>query len=72
MLSDDEAVVVIDIGYKSYAWVVTKTGADWTDIPASSKTLNEQIAMLRQSLTFEIDKPFDTVLASQPHSDFVF
>jgi CHAT domain-containing protein/Flp pilus assembly protein TadD len=65
LLSDDEAVVVIDIGYKSFAWVVTKTTADWTDIPANSKTLNEQITMLRQSLTFEIDKPFDTALAYQ-------
>jgi CHAT domain-containing protein/Tfp pilus assembly protein PilF len=65
LLSDDEAVVAIDIGGKSYAWVITKTSADWTDIPASSKTLSAQIAMLRQSLTFTIDKPFDAALAYQ-------
>jgi CHAT domain-containing protein/Tfp pilus assembly protein PilF len=65
LVSDDEAVVVIDIGYKSYAWVITKTGADWTDISANSKTLNEQIATLRQSLTFNVDKPFDAGLAHQ-------
>ena len=63
LLSDDEAVVVIDIGDKSYAWVITKTSADWTDIPARSKTLIDQVAMLRQSLTFTIDKPFDAALA---------
>src|SRR5262249_39368469 len=63
LLSDDEAVVAIDIGGKSYAWVVTKTSADWTDIPADSKTLNDQVATLRQSLTFTIDKPFDAALA---------
>ena len=56
-------VVSVDIGHKSYAWVITKTNAEWTDIPANSKTLNDQVAMLRQSLTFEVDKPFDTALA---------
>jgi CHAT domain-containing protein len=65
LLSDDEAVVIIDIGHKSYAWVVTKTSADWTDIPANSKTLNDEVAMLRQALTFKIDRPFDTALAYQ-------
>jgi CHAT domain-containing protein len=65
LLSDDEAVVAFDIGDKSYAWVVTKTGADWTDIPASSKILNRQIATLRQSLTFAVEKPFDAALAYQ-------
>ena len=63
LLSDDEAVVVIDIGDKSYSWVITKTSADWTDIPASGKTLNNQVALLRQSLTFTVDKPFDAALA---------
>jgi CHAT domain-containing protein len=65
LLRDDEAVVVIDIGDKSYAWVVTKTSADWTDIPASSKTLTDQVATLRQSLTNEVGKlkPFDAALA---------
>jgi CHAT domain-containing protein/Flp pilus assembly protein TadD len=65
LLNDDEAVVVIDIGDKSYAWVVTKTSADWTEIPTSSKTLNDQIATMRQSLTFKVDKPFDARLAYQ-------
>jgi CHAT domain-containing protein len=65
LLSDDEAAVVIDIGVKSYAWVITKASADWTDIPASSKALSDQVAMLRQSLTFQVDKPFDAALAYQ-------
>lgn len=65
LLDDDEAVVAIDIGQKSYIWVVTKTSADWTDIPVSSKMLNDQIATLRQSLTFKVDKPFDAALAYQ-------
>jgi CHAT domain-containing protein len=69
LLSDDEAIVVIDIGIESYAWVLTKTSADWTDIPASSKTLNEEVATLRQSLTFKIDKPFDAALAYKVYQE---
>jgi CHAT domain-containing protein/Tfp pilus assembly protein PilF len=65
LLRDDEAVVIIDVGHKSYAWVITKTSADWTEIPANSKMLNDQVVMLRQALTFKIDKPFDTALAYQ-------
>ena len=57
--------MAIDIGDKSYAWVITKTSAVWTDIPASSKKLNDQVATLRQSLTFKIDRPFDAALAYQ-------
>jgi CHAT domain-containing protein len=55
--------VVIDIGDKSYLWVITKTSADWTEIPVGSKTLNDQVSLLRQSLTNKIDKPFDAALA---------
>ena len=69
LLDDDEAIVVIDIGDSSYAWVVTKTGADWTDIPASRTTLDVQVAALRQSLTFKIDKPFDTAMAYQIYQE---
>jgi CHAT domain-containing protein/Tfp pilus assembly protein PilF len=65
LLSDDEAVVAIDIDGKSYVWVVTKTDANWTEIPANKKMLNDEIATLRQSLTFNVDKPFDTALAYQ-------
>lgn len=38
LLSDDEAVVIIDIWVKSYAWVVTKSGADWTGTPPAILT----------------------------------
>ncbi|WP_081494397.1 tetratricopeptide repeat protein [Bradyrhizobium genomosp. III] len=63
LLTDDEAIVAIDIGRKSYAWVITKTDASWTDIPADSNELNGTIARLRQSLNFTVDMPFDTGLA---------
>ena len=64
LLADDEAVVAFNIGdKKSYAWVVTKTAADWAEIPINAKTLNKEIAKLRQSLTFETDEPFDAALS---------
>lgn len=64
LLASDEAVVAFNIGEtKSYAWVVTKTASDWTEIPTDAKTLDEQIKKLRQSLTFETDEPFDTALS---------
>jgi len=44
LLSDDEAVVAFDIGEKkSYAWVVSKTAADWTEIPVTAKSLAEEV-----------------------------
>jgi CHAT domain-containing protein len=64
LLANDEAVVAFNIGEKkSYAWVVTKTAADWTEIPVTAKSLNGEIKKLRQSLTFEIDEPFDPSLS---------
>jgi CHAT domain-containing protein/Tfp pilus assembly protein PilF len=65
LLGDNEAVVAIDIGDKSYAWVITKTDANWIEISANRKTLEDEIARLRQSLTFNVNEPFDTALAYQ-------
>src|SRR5450631_1150394 len=42
---------------------LTKSEGFWTAIPATSKQLNEQVLQLRQSLTFNTDKPFDAALA---------
>jgi tetratricopeptide (TPR) repeat protein len=66
LLADDEAVVVLDFDAKSYAWVITRTSADWIELDISAKDLSEQVKSLRSSLTFDIDKPFDTQLAFNP------
>ena len=58
LLADDEAVLAFDIGEKnSYAWVVTRTDGFWTEIPTTTKALNEQVQQLRQSLTFKTGSP---------------
>jgi tetratricopeptide (TPR) repeat protein len=40
LLGDDEAVVAFYIGKKNYAWVVTRTAADWMEIPTSAKMVD--------------------------------
>jgi CHAT domain-containing protein len=63
LLADDEALLVIDFDAKSYAWVITRQNADWVELGVTAKDLSEQVKQLRSSLTFNIDKPFDTQLA---------
>jgi hypothetical protein len=62
-LAHDEALIVIDFDIKSYAWVITRSNADWVELTIGVKELSEQVNRLRSSLTFAIDKPFDTQLA---------
>ncbi|HLL27491.1 MAG TPA: CHAT domain-containing tetratricopeptide repeat protein [Xanthobacteraceae bacterium] len=64
LLADDEAIVAFDIGdMNSYVWVVTRTDGFWTEIPTTTKALNEQVQQLRQSLTSGTNKPYDAALA---------
>lgn len=70
LLADDEAVVALSIEENNgYAWVVTRTDAFWTEVPAKAKDLNAQVAELRQSLRFrdeknkDIDLPFNSALS---------
>jgi hypothetical protein len=63
LLADDEALVDFDFDARSYAWVITRTSADWAELKILAKALAEQVRQLRQSLTFDVDKPFDALLA---------
>jgi hypothetical protein len=63
LLADDEAVIAFNIGGRSAAWVVTKTSADWMEIPVNAEGLNEEVQKLRQSLTFTNDEAFDATLS---------
>ena len=55
----------------SYAWVITRTSADWAELKVSAKALAEQVKQLRQSLTFDADKPFDASLAHKIYQETV-
>jgi CHAT domain-containing protein len=65
LLADDEALIVFDFDAESYAWVVTRTNADWVPLKVTAKDLNEQVTTMRSSLNFDTDQPlpFDTRLA---------
>jgi CHAT domain-containing protein len=51
LLADDEALLVFDFGDKSYAWIVTKNDADWTELKISARDLDVQVRNLRAWLT---------------------
>jgi CHAT domain-containing protein len=63
LLAHDEALLALYFGAKSYAWIITRTGADWVELPISAEDLDAQVKVLRESLTFHVDKPFDPQLA---------
>jgi len=64
LLADDEAVVAFHIGEKaSYAWVVSRTRAFWTPLPATGAEVTDEVKKLRQMVTADADKPFDAALA---------
>jgi CHAT domain-containing protein len=62
LLADDEALLVLDFGDKSYAWVITAHDAHWTELKVPAKDLNAQVRTLRAWLT-DPRKQFDPDLA---------
>jgi tetratricopeptide (TPR) repeat protein len=71
LLADDEVLVAFDFDEKSYAWVITKTKSDWVELKIASRDINEQVKLLRQSLTFDVDKQFDASLAHTIYQETV-
>jgi CHAT domain-containing protein len=61
-LADDEALLVFDFGAKSYAWIITSTDADWTELKISASELDAQVRNLRGWLT-DPRQRFDPALA---------
>ena len=52
LLADDEALLVFDFSYKSYAWIITPTAADWIELAISSEDLDVQVRTLREVSDF--------------------
>jgi CHAT domain-containing protein len=65
LLANDEALVVFDLGLKSYAWIITKDHAQWQELGASAEDVAQEVATLRSSLDSASLKPFDTNVAHQ-------
>jgi CHAT domain-containing protein/Tfp pilus assembly protein PilF len=70
-LDTDEALIVFDFAYKSYAWIFTNTFSDWVALRISSGELESQVKDLRSSLTFDEEKPFDTGLAAKIYDETI-
>ena len=64
LLADDEALVVFDLDIKSYAWVITKTDANWTELKVAAKDFDAEVKALRP-LSSNDSRPFDTALPYQ-------
>jgi CHAT domain-containing protein/Tfp pilus assembly protein PilF len=64
LLADDEALLVLDFDAKSYAWIITKTDADWKELKISGSDLDAQVRALRAWLT-DPRQRFDPGLAYQ-------
>jgi CHAT domain-containing protein len=62
LLADDEALLVLDFDAKSYAWIITRTDADWKELKISGRDLDAQVRALRAWLT-DPRQRFDPALA---------
>ena len=66
LLGDDEALVAFDFDAKSYAWVITKTEANWIKLKIAAKDIDADVKALRP-LSVDDSKPFDTALSYKIH-----
>jgi CHAT domain-containing protein/Tfp pilus assembly protein PilF len=62
LIADDEALLVFDFDIKSYAWIITRDGADWAELKISSRDLGEQVRALR-AWVVDPRQRFDAALA---------
>ena len=62
LLADDEALLVFDFDTKSYAWIITRDDANWTELKIPALDLDAQVRTLRAWLT-DPRKRFDPALA---------
>jgi CHAT domain-containing protein len=62
LLANDEALLIFNFSTTSYAWIITKTDANWTELNISGKDLDAQVSALRSELMNQGQK-FDPDLA---------
>jgi CHAT domain-containing protein/tetratricopeptide (TPR) repeat protein len=59
LLTDDEVLIVLDFADSSYAWVITRTSAEWIELNISSNQVDQLVNKLRLSLTNKVGAPFN-------------
>ena len=65
LLTDDEALITIDLDKDSYVWIITKDQAEWKYLPISAEDVSEEVATLRAGLDPDTPRSFDHKLAYQ-------
>ena len=63
LVADDQALIAFDFDAKSYAWVITKDLAEWSQLSISASDLVNEVATLRVALDPDSLKSFDADLA---------
>ena len=65
LLTDDEALVTIDLDKSSYVWVITKDRVEWKELSVSAENVSKKVRILRDGLDPVCWKPFNRDLAYQ-------
>ena len=64
LLASDEALVFfLTTQNETHVFVVSKEALVWRSLPVNARDLYSSVTQLRQSLTFQVDKTFDSALA---------
>jgi len=63
LLADDEVLVVIYLGPKSFVWAVTRGAADWQELAVSADEVSKIVSRLRTALNLDCREPFDPQLS---------
>jgi CHAT domain-containing protein/tetratricopeptide (TPR) repeat protein len=66
LLTDDEALVIIDLkpkDAKSYVWAITRSVADWKETAVTADQVSETVSRLRALLNADSREPFDPKLS---------
>jgi CHAT domain-containing protein len=72
LLGNDEALLVFDFDAKSYAWIITRTDADWKELKISARDLDAQVRTLRSFLLGVLERGYqaaDHEVAHTPRFD---
>lgn len=59
LLAEEEALVVIALGGRSYVWAITRSKAEWKELGVTADEVSKQVSSLRALLDVANSKPFD-------------
>jgi CHAT domain-containing protein/Flp pilus assembly protein TadD len=63
LLAYDEALIVVDLGARSYVWAITRSAVDWKELSVNASQAAKSVATLRSRLNVESLRLFDPELS---------